>query len=517
MAKSSTDAFLQTRNARGMLPVTAVRTVSEGAACEPLEMDAFRFEPVPPVQASSMNALSAHDAMVKNTKGSKKAKPSPVPAAPCNATLLSSKHSTKDMPLLQLAACIKRVTQTLPDGTQATVNGVAISDVAAMAEKLGPLLAREPFAYNAADDKAPLAADEALEESRDLWASAVIAANLAVTIQEFVSEHIPFVALENKLPSLVKRTVTNPETGNTFSLFFVTLGLNWEYAQWLGTPAFIRREAIDGLYNYSFLLQEDYDGAPVELMCASFAHEITASDYALLSAACELPEAIDRDVHQRLDFDADAHKEKTALELDADNLLGQNAAIDKEDLPVLRSMVRALVAAHMGDARVDLFSANEETGYLAFDSVLSWLWYDFSRGLEVARIRYCAYCGKAFALVGHRGPDKLFCSIACKNDARNDRTGQRRNKVRALFREEGATVADLAERYFADEGKQEGQRRVRVYLSSWPTLKHDLDDDIATNGWSCPLLKRCRAEGLDMDKLLSAKRKTELKKLMQKK
>lgn len=472
--KTQGDPFVQTRSARGMIPVSAAEPVVGGMPCDASVMDALCFTPVPPTEA----AATQH-------------------AAP----------SHEDMPLLQLASCIKRVPRQTDDGSIAIVNGVAASDVAAFAAGCGPLLAREPFARGA--DGATLSAAQPFEEPLGLWASAVTVANVAVSIQEFAAGHIAFGALADRLPYLMKRMVANPRTGESFSIFDIVLAADEAYAAWLGAPAFVRREAGEGRFVYSFLLAGDEDGlGGMDLVVASFDHEITALDYQLLSAACELPEAIDADVQARLELDGELNGG-----LGADILLGEDVPVEPEDLPVLQSMVRALVAVHMGDARVDLFSADEETGYLAFGSALSWMWYDFSRGLDIARIRYCAQCGKAFPLVGHRGPDKQFCSIECKNNARNGRVGQRRNKVRAAFREQGVSVAELARLHFPEDSRGIGERRVRECLSSWPALKHDIDDDIGAHGWNSPVLKRCRDEGLDLERLLPARRKAELRKL----
>lgn len=461
-------------------------------------MEALRFEPLTPTQVIEARRHQ-HEMMRDHTS----------------------------MSLLRLAACATLLPVEQPDGGSAMVNGISGASIVELARSLGPLLAREPFARGAAGEPCPpvgdepaaatlLVADQPFDEPCDIWGSAAVMAHFAVALQEFVGGALPLSALSSKLPELVKRLVVNPETGSSFSLVVATLNMSPLYASWLGVPAFVRREEFEGRIDYSFLLRDDDDPlGPVDLVVASFSQEITTSDYRVLSAACGISAAVDAEVKQRLGLDASDARggEDSVFGLGGSALQGQDLAMDEADIPRLRSMVRALIAAHMRDARVDLFSADEETGYLAFDSLLSWLWYGFSRELDLARIRYCAYCGKAFPLVGHRGPDKLFCSIECKNAARNKGMSQRRRIVREQFREQGASVAELAERHFREEGAKEGQRRVREALSSWPTLKHDIDDDISEHGWTSPLLKRCRDEGLDLERLLPARRKAELKRL----
>ena len=130
--------------------------------------------------------------------------------------------------------------------------------------------------------------------------------------------------------------------------------------------------------------------------------------------------------------------------------------------------------------------------------------------LDVARIGYCARCRKPFSLVGHRGIDRRFCSEACKTAAKNERTRNRRNALREAFLA-GEGVAALAHRYYPDETAAAGGAKVRRELETWPKLKHEVDDAIEAEGWHAGLLARCRAEGLTVERLLSTRRREELK------
>lgn len=79
------------------------------------------------------------------------------------------------------------------------------------------------------------------------------------------------------------------------------------------------------------------------------------------------------------------------------------------------------------------------------------------------------------------------------------------------------SIDAIRKRLFAHEQKTTGSERIKKWLSSWPDLKHALDEDIQSKGWGSPLLARCRKEELDLDKLLSAKRKKELAELKKEK
>ena len=81
----------------------------------------------------------------------------------------------------------------------------------------------------------------------------------------------------------------------------------------------------------------------------------------------------------------------------------EDSPLDVADAPVLAALVQAMIAAHLGGAIIDVFQGDAVTGYLAFDSLLSWLWYDFSRTLSKISVGYCERCGKPFSLTGHRG------------------------------------------------------------------------------------------------------------------
>lgn len=87
----------------------------------------------------------------------------------------------------------------------------------------------------------------------------------------------------------------------------------------------------------------------------------------------------------------------------------------------------------------------------------------------------------------------------------NERTRKETAKIRELFGT-GTSVRDIANEI------ERPAAYVRSQLNKWTKLKHDLDEDIESNGFdSSALLKRCTAEKLDLNNLLNAKRKSKFR------
>ena len=364
-----------------------------------------------------------------------------------------------------------------------------------------------------------------------MWGSAAGMANFAVLAQECVNGSLPPTVAASMLGLVVWRV--GDDAGSGFDLLMTGRTVSADYFEWLGAPRFIRREEAGGRIDYSFILgevDEEAGTAELQVALASFEHEITASDYRMLSGALRLTGAIDREAREKLQLDAapdqpkapkgapsahgstgaKADREQSAYRLSDDQMHGFDDALNEDDLPRLASMVRALVAAHLTDAYVDVFSAGGATGYLSFRSYLSWLWYDFSCNLGAVRVKYCVRCGRAYSVAGRRGPEKNYCSNDCRDAAHNERVGAKRDELRRAFLQ-GATVAELAARHYPDEDPATGAKRVRSLVESWPALKHEVDADIEAHGWHAPLFVRCHAEGLNVLKLLSSKRRRQLK------
>ena len=410
--------------------------------------------------------------------------------------------------------------------TQLQIKG---AELARFARAHGPLFAREPYAWPVDSDE--ITAGEPFDEDVFLWGSAAGLANFAVLAQECVNGSLPPTVAASMLGLVVWRV--SDDAGSGFDLLMTGRAVSADYFEWLGAPRFIRREEAGGHIDYSFILgevDEEAGTAELQVALASFEHEITASDYRMLSGALRLTGAIDREARERLQLDAapdqpeapkgapsahgsaraKADREQSAYRLSDDQMHGFDDALNEDDLPRLASMVRALVAAHLTDAYVDVFSAGGATGYLSFRSYLSWLWYDFSCNLGAVRVKYCVRCGRAYSVAGRRGPEKNYCSNDCRDAAHNERVGAKRDELRRAFLQ-GATVAELAARHYPDEDPATGAKRVRSLVESWPALKHEVDADIEAHGWHAPLFVRCHAEGLNVLKLLSSKRRRQLK------
>lgn len=485
------DAFAQIRKTDGSVPAAAVQPIyAEGGPGDSFHMRGLRFSPVAPTEAGRDGSP-----FVEATARGRAA-----------------------MTLVDLSACTT-VRGRLPSqwGEEAPADAgyqlrVSVERLVEFALEHGPLCARFPYARSL--DGGELVEGEEFEESMGFWASAAIMADLAVAAQRCANGSLPLAAAQAALGNLVLWRVDNPRTGSSFDLFVISRTLDGAYTSWLGVPRFIRREEVEGRINYAFILGDaDLDGV-VEVALASFEHEITASDYRLLSQALDLAPSVDREVREVLSLEAAevySGVESDGYRLDDEKLRGCAGKLEKADLPQMASMVRALVTAHLGDAYVDVFSVSGATGHFSFRSYLSWLWYDFSCDLGAVRIKYCARCGRPFSVVVHRGPEKNYCSAVCRDAAHNERMATRRDGLRHGFLDEGKTVEELAREFYPNETSHEATRRTIAFLQGWPELKHAVEDDIEEHGWHAPLFVRCHAEGIDVLKLLNAKRHKQLK------
>lgn len=558
------DAFAQTRRPDGAVPIASARPLSaEGESCDARQMCSLEFNALPPTKVDRFAAGGAQTDAVRGRAAMTLVDLS------ASATVRAAAPSDKNQPN--------------SDTTNLQLQ-VEAAGLVGFAAAHGPLIAREPYAYGGEVDEVDPA--RPFEEPVGLWSSAAVMANLAVVMQECANGSLPPTAVPTVLGNMVRWRVDNPQTGSGFDLFTIARPLDADYGAWLGVPRFIRREESKGRINYAFILGDPEQDGNVEVSLASFDHEITASDYRLLSQALNLSAAVDREARERLLLDEDtepagaargangrggaagvgaastadvaavaagateaaagaggtiavgagttgaaanadaaANTTSTAVNtnaatnaedagdyrLDAEELLGHAEPIGEDDLPQLASLVRALVAAHLGDAYVDVFSAGDATGYLSFRSYLSWLWYDFSCNLGAVRVKYCVRCGRAFSVTGRRGPEKNYCSNDCRDAAHNERVGTKRDELRRAFLKDGATVAELASTYYPEEQAATGKKRVVALLESWPALKHAVDKEIDEHGWHAPLFARCHAEGLNIVKLLTSKRRRQLK------
>ena len=462
------DPFAQTRRPNGVVPCLRVEPAATGGT------GALRFSPAPPGSV----ALGS---------------PADTGAAP-----------RPSMALLDLATCV--AVRRDPATGEAAIE-VYDERLLEFARSHGPLFARAPLAHPAGGG--PLGPDAPFDEARSLWASAAIVANLAVVAQECANGALPLAGAESALGNLVHLRVRGAGDWDGLDLYSVSRPTSADYATWTDAPLFVRREQEPqtGRLHYGFVLPGAEGG--LDTVIASFDHEITALDWHLLLRALELDAAGAERVRDQLV--AAGHDVAGAAGELSGELASEAVPLGTGDLGALGALVRTLVAAHLRDARIDVFATGGETGYFTFGSLLSWLWYDFSHDLASVRVKYCARCGRGFSVAGHRGPERNYCSAACRNAAHNRRSSARRDDIRAGFLERGASVDELAHAHFPDLGEKDGRDAVRATLSSWPALKHAVDEAIDADGWGAPLLRRCAEQGLDLLRLLPARRRSQLR------
>lgn len=440
----------QTKTAQGFIPFKDVKTVEpherQSASDTLLFFDLYR-----PIELSELN----HN------------------AAP--------KHNERHADLIKLASCVE------PTGNPESPIRVDVGNIVDFARQTGPLFGVSET-----------------EIVRD-WAYTAVSALVAVRIQEFLNGNCN-IAKVRAIRQIDKVVISSEADGSSFIMYSIYLGISGGYAACFKSLPIIRRiESSDG-YFYAFVSTTgDAAGAAIEFRVFSFDHELTLEDFETLKLLLALSDDDSRSALQHLKL---APSEQSYYDIAPDaSIVPQSSLLNDTDKDALTALVQALVIAHLSGAHVDVFQGSESTGFLSFDSYLSWLWFDFSRKLSTVRIGYCEQCGRAFSLAGHRGMERKYCSEKCKTDAKNEKTRREMIELRRRFAE-GQSVNEIAE---ATERRPD---YIRKQLSKWTQLKHELEDDLAENGFNgSGLLKRCGSEGLNLDQLLSSKRKAELKKI----
>ena len=393
--------------------------------------------------------------------------------------------------LVRLAACARPQQWVAPK-----------ADILAAASQTGPLFGRMPCG------------GYSCRETLDEWGCAILASSLAVYTQEVVNGTMSIEGL-SALGIITKRHVESSGRETSFDLFEMAFEAPGQYAGMFDALPLVMRSESEDDFEYAFVLGTPTSGGggiTVEVLVVRLGQEMTAADYAALGSALGFGSDVDAAAREVLlaSIAPEGETSPFGFALGA-RLQGEDSTLAESDLPALAALVKALVAAHLLVAHIDVFQSDEQTGYLAFENLLGWLWYDFSRRLDIIRIGYCEQCGRPFSLEGHRGIARRFCSQECKTKAKNERGRMRRDETRRRFAA-GEEVERIARDQYPDD--EAGVDHVREDLSNWPELRHELDESIRAEGWQAsPLLSRCRKEGLAMSKLLSAERRRELRRL----
>lgn len=353
----------------------------------------------------------------------------------------------------------------------------------------------------AAQEFGPLFGADRTETVAD-WLSAASAAFSAVRIQEVVNKSCD-IGLLKTVP--LEKTRYEDERGARFELFSLALRATGAHKRFIGNPrSWYVRHGVRR-HDYSFVFTEEAENDSLFVLCslARFRHSISTDEYLGLCYALELDKT---DIEGGAHFFGYETDQLMASSLSPSSVFcASPASITGDDLDALETLVKLLASIHSRGTTVDFVNVDEATGFLSFDNYLSWLWYDFAVRRSDVRVGYCEECGRAFSLVGHRGLERRYCSRDCKTKAHNDENRKRRETIRRGF-VDGASIAELARDVFGKDDEITMQS-VRKQLENWPYLKHLVND--AAKGrdifaWADEdIVKRCRAEGLELSRLMS--------------
>lgn len=339
-------------------------------------------------------------------------------------------------------------------------------------------------------------------ETTDDWLSAASAAFSAVRIQEVVNKSCD-IGLLRTVP--LEKTRYEDGRGTRFDLFSLALKATGDYKRVIGNPCSWHVRHESRRHDYSFVYAEEEEEDSLYIMCylARFRHSISSDEYLGLCYALDLDKAAIESGARFFDYDLD--RIMTTSLAPSSKFRAGSTSITSDDLDALETLVKLLASIHGRGTTIDFVNVDEATGFLSFENYLSWLWYDFAVRRSDVRVGYCEECGRAFSLVGHRGLERRYCSRDCKTKAHNDENRRKRAALRRGFID-GASIDELA-RDVLDKDDEVARRSVRTQLENWPHLKHLVNDaaeghDITA--WANEdIVKRCRAEGLELSHLMS--------------
>lgn len=334
----------------------------------------------------------------------------------------------------------------------------------------------------------PLLGEPTAESVSD-WMCEIHIAQTALEIQRAVNGD---GAVDSPLIHVVKSLVSAEDGTELFSSYCVSLtsGIEGEarLERLFPTMPWMKRFSDKGSCDYAFVCHDDSDEQHViDVHLISFPRDIPTVDFTFMTSYFE---GLGYDV-SAVDASGEFSSVAAASAL-ARRIVSREAPLDADDLPHLQHVVHALIALHTEGVHVDLFKSDGSHDFLAFDSYVSSLWYDFAMRLGAVKVGYCAQCGKGFSLTGHRGMAREYCSEACRTQAKNERRRGQVARARALFME-GSSVETVAREVYAEMAPSAACNTVRRVLRQWPELKHAVEEDLMAGDGA--LVRRCVAEG----------------------
>ena len=336
-------------------------------------------------------------------------------------------------------------------------------------------------------------------ESFSDWMAEIRLAQAALGIQRAVNGDAPF---DGPGTPVVKSIVRNVESDAVvFTSYCLSLVTGVEGSTKLESTfprmPWMKRFSDETACDYVFVCADDsQDQHVIDIHLIAFPEDVPTVDYSFMTGYFE---SLGHDV-SGLGDDFEASGASGLATLDATT--AENDRLRKADAPHLQHLVHALIALHTEPVHVDLFKSDGSRDFLAFDTYLSSLWYDFAMRLGKVKIGYCVQCGRGFSLTGHRGMDKEYCSETCRTQAKNERRRSQVSVLRDLFMD-GLSVEEIAAKVYDDMARRPAEDAVRKSLRKWPTLKHAVEDDLKSGDGV--FTRRCVEEGAVDEEWLARK------------
>ena len=341
---------------------------------------------------------------------------------------------------------------------------------------------------NAARTSGPLLGIPEPESMSD-WMAEIRIAQTALGIQRAINGDAPFDRAD--VPVVKSRVLDTKSSATIFTSYCLSLVSGVEGSTQLETTfphmPWMKRFAHGDSCDYAFVCSDASEFQHViDIHLIAFPEDVPTVDFSFMTAYFD---ALGHDVST---LGSDFETTSTSKLAKPHAKAPEAAGLCKGDAVHLQHLVHALIALHTEPVHVDLFKSDGTSDFLAFDTYLSSLWYDFAMRLGKVKVGYCIQCGRGFSLTGHRGMDKEYCSEACRTQAKNERRRAQVATLRSSFMN-GASVEEIAADVYADMAKRPAQEAVRKSLRKWPKLKHAVEDDLRHGDGA--FTKRCLKEG----------------------